>query len=107
MLLANRCPIRLLVDHGAAVDAGNIFGETQLKLAMKTVPTRYDVAEQLVKLHVGADPKQWCDLGKKMNILHLMVRHTGGMKLLLDHGAYPNILNWRGETPLRIAIRWT
>ena len=66
-----------------------------------------EVVEAL--LLAGADPDARTNGGPflKMTPLHWMTHggHVDGMRLLLEHGANPNLQNVRGETPVDVAAR--
>ncbi|KAH9003818.1 ankyrin repeat-containing domain protein [Lactarius hatsudake] len=92
---------RVLIDHGANVDAKNDEGETPLYLASGS---RYHVAHLLLKrgAEVNARTKN------KATPLHSAATDRYGpeiVQMLLGHGADPDAKNDKGETPLILALQ--
>jgi ankyrin repeat protein len=83
---------RLLVAHGADVNAKDRFGHTALRSAM--LDGRKELAKFL--LASGADPNIRDGLGQTP----LFVAPLDFMKLLIDHGADVNAADANGKTPL-------
>ena len=97
--------VRRLLDAGHDVMERTAAGETPLHVSgIRGAP---EVVEAL--LLAGADPNARTNGGAflKMTPLHWMTHggHVDGMRLLLEHGANPNLQNVRGETPVDVAAR--
>jgi len=97
--------VRRLLDAGHDVMERTAAGETPLHVSgIRGAP---EVVEAL--LLAGADPDARTNGGPflKMTPLHWMTHggHVDGMRLLLEHGANPNLQNVRGETPVDVAAR--
>ena len=97
--------VRRLLDAGHDVMERTAAGETPLHVSgIRGAP---EVVEAL--LLAGADPNARTNGGAflKMTPLHWMTHggHVDGMRLLLEHGANPNLQNARGETPVDVAAR--
>lgn len=93
--------VRLLLDHGAAIDAATTRGETALILAAKSGYA--GVAEVL--LQAGADPLLG-DAAYGDTALYIASMHgyLEVVKLMLAKGVDPNLRNPKsGETPLWVA----
>jgi ankyrin repeat protein len=94
--------MRILLAHGADVNAAEEFGHTPLLLATM------DGSLKMVKLlfEHGADLNKAPERGKSP--LHWVVRDSGKMakiRFLLEHGADPNQLDSLGSSPLHFAVR--
>ena len=97
--------VRRLLDAGHDVMERTAAGETPLHVSgIRGAP---EVVEAL--LLAGADPDARTNGGPflKMTPLHWMTHggHVDGMRLLLEHGANPNLQNVRGETSVDVAAR--
>jgi ankyrin repeat protein len=94
--------MRILLAHGADVNAAEEFGHSPLLLAAM------DGSLKMVKLlfEHGADLNKAVERGKAP--LHWVVRDSGKMakiRFLLEHGADPNQLDSLGSSPLHFAVR--
>ena len=97
--------VRRLLDAGHDVMERTAAGETPPHVSgIRGAP---EVVEAL--LLAGADPDARTNGGPflKMTPLHWMTHggHVDGMRLLLEHGANPNLQNVRGETSVDVAAR--
>uniref|UniRef100_A0A1B6M0T1 SOCS box domain-containing protein n=1 Tax=Graphocephala atropunctata TaxID=36148 RepID=A0A1B6M0T1_9HEMI len=88
--------VELLVRHGAKVNIEEIHGYTPLCEAV------WNKSVEMAGLLLRAGAKQT----QSQNLLHYAVlhRHTAMAELLLSHGAYPNLRDDQGDTPLLRAI---
>ncbi|XP_013391239.1 ankyrin repeat domain-containing protein 50 [Lingula anatina] len=91
--------VKLLLDSGAEVNAGNRYGRTPLHEAAQA--GHKDMVELL--LERGADPNITNEDGSTPLHLAACKGHEDNVKLLLDHGADPNITDKYGWAPLHWA----
>jgi ankyrin repeat protein len=100
--------MRLLLAHGADVNAVAVGGQSPLHVAI----VHSDRSEILaLLLDHGADVNKTDEKG--MSPLHCAMRRhkkhpdlPGVVVLLLDHGADVNKVNWKGRCPLHYAVKY-
>ncbi len=90
---------KLLLEHGADLNAKNEGGWTPLHLA--ALNGRVDIVASL--LEHGADPNVQDKFGRTPLHLAALNGHVDVVRLLLEHGADPTVKNKDGDTPLDIA----
>lgn len=91
---------RLLLDHGATVDARDEYGFTPLTMA---ISTRHAAVVSLL-LARGANPNAPNDLGMPPLLWALMLRQSGSACELLEHGANPNAYDSDHRSALYLAV---
>jgi hypothetical protein len=101
-LAFNDCPddlTRWLVEQGADLDSGDSYGETPLH--SRSGHWQGNIA---VLLELGADVNH--DADGRGTPLHraAAVGNIATAKMLLEHGADPNALNSKGQSPLVFAL---
>lgn len=92
--------VRVLLEHGAKVDARDEYGYTALTLAISR--KQPDIARLL--LERGANPNVVSDLGMPLLPWAVMMKQNDIARLLLEHGANPNACNSDGTPALYIAV---
>jgi ankyrin repeat protein len=97
--------MRLLLAHGADVNAVATGGESPLHVAIE----RSDRSEILpLLLDLGADVNKTDEKGRSP--LHYAVtlrnRRPSAVRILLEYGADPNNVDWKGRCPLHYAVRF-
>jgi len=99
--------VRLLVDHGANVNARDKFNNTPLRMCASNAQSfaSLDSFKQTVQtlLDAGAD----INAGTTINTtsLHSVVKwgNPDAVRFMLDHGADPNVRTTKGELPIDFA----
>jgi ankyrin repeat protein len=99
--------VRLLVDHGANVNARDKFNNTPLRMCASNAQSfaSLDSFKQTVKilLDAGAD----INAGTTINTtsLHSVVKwgNPDAVRFMLEHGADPNVRTTKGELPIDFA----
>jgi hypothetical protein len=92
--------VRLLLDHGALVDARDEYGFTALTMA---ISKRNPELVRMLLEH-GANPNAPDDLNMPPLLWALMLRQTECACALLEHGADPNASDSDGTPALYLAV---
>ena len=92
--------VKVLVNHGAIIEAPSMNGSTPLRLAAG----RGNILVTKFLLEKGADPNTKCNEAKTPLYDAVTREHLGIAELLLHHGANVTLPSVDGETPVHHAI---